>query len=136
MTAGYPAPTWGDIDAFCKADGWSAVRTTDHVHWEKTLASGEVLSTHRSFAAEKAIGLNTFATILREQLRVNKSEFWAAINSGTPVDRPVDPLEDAPPQYPLWVIMGLAKYGVHEEEVRHLTPEEATALLHEKWASG
>lgn len=136
MTAGYPVPTWGHIDAFCSADGWVQVRTTDHVHWEKTLHGGEVLSTHRSLAADKAIGPNVFATILRDQLRVNKAEFWMAINTESPVDRPVDPLEEAPPEYQLWVLMGLAKFGIHEEEVRQMTPEEAEALLHKKWAEG
>lgn len=136
MTAGYPVPTWGDIDAFCQADGWLQVRTTDHVHWEKTLQSGEVLSTHRSLAADKTIGPNIFAKILRDQLRVNKAEFWTAIGGGKPVDRPVDPLEPGPPEYQLWVLMGLAKFGIHEEKVRQMTPEEAEALLHRKWAEG
>lgn len=136
MTAGYPAPTWGAIDAFCKADGWTEVGTTDHVHWEKTLPSGMVLSTHRSLAANKAIRPNIFATILRDQLMVNKAEFWAAIDTGEPVNRPVDPLEEAPSEYPLWVLMGLAKFGIHEEEVRQMTPDEAAALLQGKWASG
>jgi hypothetical protein len=136
VTAGYPTPTWGDVDAFCKADGWVEVRTTDHVHWEKTLQSGEVLRTHRSLAADKAIGPNLFALILREQLNVNKVEFWAAVDTGEPVDRPVDPLEEAPPEYALWVVMGLAKFGIYEDEVRKMTPQAAEALLQQKWAGG
>jgi hypothetical protein len=136
VTGGYPAPTWGHIDAFCAADGWIAVRTSDHVHWEKTLRNGEVLKTHRSLAADKPIGPNVFATILRDQLKVNKAEFFAAIANGEPVDRPVDPLEEGPVQYPLWVVFGLAKFGIREDEVRRMTPEEATELLQRLWAGG
>jgi hypothetical protein len=134
VTGSYPAPTWGHIDAFCNADGWEAVRETDHVFWEKTLPSGEVLTTHRSFAANKPITPNVFSLILREQLRVSKAEFWGAIASGEPVDRPVD-LDDAPPEFPAWVVFGLRKYGYTEAEIRTMTPSDAQALLQDKWSS-
>lgn len=124
----YPAPTWADIDAFRKADGWTEVGTTDHVQWEKVLPSGEVLKTHRSFASNKVIKPNRFGVILRDQLSVSRQEFWEAVNSGTPVDRPVV-LDDAPPEYPAWVIWGLKKYGYSEKDVRKMTPEDAEALL-------
>jgi hypothetical protein len=129
----YTTPTWGHIDAFCKADGWTNIGTTDHVQWQKVLPSGEVLKTHRSFAANKVIQPNRFGVILREQLKVSREEFWEAINTGSPVARPVE-LEDAPPEYPLWVIWGLKNHGYSEEDVRKMTPEEAQALLQEKWS--
>jgi hypothetical protein len=134
VTDSYPTPTWGDIDAFCKADEWDEVRETDHVHWEKALPSGEVLKTHRSLAAKKTIGPNVFGVILREQLKVSRDEFWRAINTGEPVARPVEP-EEAPPQYPAYVVIGLQKYGYSLAQTHELTPEQAEALLVEKWSS-
>lgn len=126
----HPTPTCADIDAFCKADEWTEVRTTDHVHWEKALPNGAVLKTHRSLAPNKVIKPGRFGVILRDQLQVSRAEFWQAVNSGTPVDRPVEP-DDAPTEYPAWVIWGLKAYGHDEEAVRSMTPEEATSLL---WA--
>jgi hypothetical protein len=133
VTGSYPAPTWGDIDAFCRADEWEQIRESDHVHWEKTLPTGEVLRTHRSLAANKAISPNVFGLILREQLKVSKHEFWEAVNSGKPVDRPV-PLDEAPVEYPAWVVAGLAKFGYSADEVRAMTPDEAEALLIQAWS--
>lgn len=134
MTASYPTPTWADIEAFCNADQWLEVRETDHVHWEKTLPSGEVLKTHRSFAANKDISPGRFSLIIREQLKVKREEFWNAIHTGEPVDRPVE-LEEQPAEYPAWVVWGLKRFGVSEEETRALSAEEAEALLRENWAS-
>jgi hypothetical protein len=133
VSPSYPAPSWGHIDAFCAADGWSQVRETDHVHWEKVLPSGETLKTHRSMAADKPIKPNLFGLILREQLRVNREQFWTAIETGRPVERPVE-LDEGPPEYPAWVLFGLAKYGHDEERVRQMTPTEAERLLQELWS--
>lgn len=82
----------------------------------------------------KRIGPNVFARILRDQLRVNKEQFWEAINTGQPVDRPVE-LDEAPAEYPGWVVMGLLRNGYTEAQIREMTPAEAQALLHEKWSS-
>ena len=132
MSSGYPAPAWHHIDEFCAADQWTAVRSTDHVVWEKVLRTGEVLRTQRSFARQKTIGENLFRKILRDQLKVGVADFWRAIQSGEPVDRPV-PTVEAPPEYPAWVLFGLAKYGYDHERVRReMTPQEAQALLEQK----
>jgi hypothetical protein len=131
----YPNPVWGHIGEFCTADGWSEVRSdTGHIFWERTLPDGTVLQTHRSMDAGKRISPNVFARILRDQLRVNKAQFWEAIRTGQPVDRRM-PLDEAPPEYPAWVVVGLLKYGYTEDQVRGMTPEEAEALLTEKWST-
>jgi hypothetical protein len=127
----YPTPTWADIDTFCTADGWTQRGTTDHYRWEKVLSNGDVLKTHSSLSSNKVIKPNRFGVILREQLQVSRQQFWEAINSGTPVDRPVE-LDEQPPQYAPWVISGLKKYGYSEEDVRNMTPDDAEALLWEK----
>jgi hypothetical protein len=129
----FPTPTWGDIDAFCKVDGWHEARITDHVFWEKILPGGELLQTRRSFAQGDEIGESLFRLILRRQLQVSRDEFWGAINSGKPVDRPVDPLEDAPTYAP-WVVSGLLAKGYQEEQINELEPEQAEKLLLRLWS--
>ena len=53
-------PTWGEIERFCRIDGWRETRRTDHVFFERTLVDGTVLQTHRSFASDKAISPGRF----------------------------------------------------------------------------
>lgn len=134
MTGSFPTPTWGDIDRFCKADEWESRETTDHVRWEKVLPTGEFLATHRSLAASKTIKPGVFGTILRTQLKVSREEFWRAIDTGKPVDRPVE-LEPQVPVYPAWLLVELRKYGVYEDEIRTMTPAEAEELLWKKRSS-
>lgn len=129
----YPPPTWGDIDAFCEADGWEGDRDTDHAFWEKTLPNGEVLQTHRSFKVSEEIGPNLFGLILRSQLKVSRTEFWEAIRTGKPVTRPVDPLDEVP-AYDAWVVSGLLSKGYTEDQIREYSPEDAKELLQRLWS--
>jgi hypothetical protein len=124
--------TWDEIEAFCQADGWSQVRVTDHIHWEKRLPSGELLQTHRSFGG--GMSQDLFSLILREQLKVNRGEFWRVLAEGGPAQRPSVPPEPEPSTYPAWVVDGLLKQGLTEAAIREMTPDEAQALLYEKWS--
>lgn len=80
-------PNWAEVEKFCTIDGWAEVRRTSHVHYEKVLASGVVLRTHRSFASRKTMSPGRFKAVLRHQLRVTEDQFWTALVSGQPVDR-------------------------------------------------
>lgn len=80
-------PTWAEVETFCRIDGWSEIRRTSHVHYEKVLAGGVVLRTHRSFASRKTMSPGRFKAVLRYQLRVTEAQFWEALDSGQPVDR-------------------------------------------------
>lgn len=59
---------------FCEKDGWELYKTTDHYHYRKKLANGDVLKTRVSMGS-KQYGKSMFAKILKEQLRVTKQEF-------------------------------------------------------------
>jgi len=126
-------PTWAEIEQFCAIDGWTHVRSTDHEFWQKTLDSGEVLETHTSFGGNKTMSPGRFSSILRNQLRITKVEFWQALQSGKPVDRPTD-VEEAPPSIPGWVLFGLKNQGLTDDEIATLGPEEAEKVLQQKWA--
>ena len=80
-------PTWAQIERFCAIDGWSEVRRTGHVHFEKVLSDGRVLRTHRSFSSRKTMSPGRFAAILRHQLRVSEAQFWRTLETREPVDR-------------------------------------------------
>jgi hypothetical protein len=93
-------PTWGEIEQFCRIDGWRESRRTNHLFYEKVLADGTVLRTHRSFAAGKTMSPGRFKTILRNQLQVSEDDFWTALETKEPVARPSGPPEvEALPAY-------------------------------------
>jgi hypothetical protein len=37
--------TWGEVERFCRSDGWRESRRSGHVFFEKVLADGTVLQT-------------------------------------------------------------------------------------------
>ena len=80
-------PTWAQIERFCRIDGWVQTRRSGHVFFEKVLAGGTVLQTHRSHASRKTMSPGRFHTILRYQLQVSEAQFWRALETREPVDR-------------------------------------------------
>ena len=80
-------PTWAQVERFCVVDGWSEVRRSDHVFFEKVLPDGTVLRTHRSFSSRKTMSPGRFKAILRYQLLVTEEQFWQALETRRPVDR-------------------------------------------------
>ncbi len=127
-------PTWGEIERFCRIDGWRESRRTDHAFFEKVLADGTVLRTHRSFAGGKTMSPGRFKAILRNQLRVSEDDFWAALEAGEPVARPSErPEEEATlPAYLVRVLKD--ELHMSEAEIAELLPEEAQRLVHEHWS--
>lgn len=80
-------PTWAQVERFCKIDGWTERRQSDHVFFEKVLPDGTVLRTHRSFSSRKTMSPGRFKAILRHQLRVTSGEFWRALETKRAVER-------------------------------------------------
>jgi ribosomal protein S30 len=72
-------PTWGEIERYCRLDGWHERRRSGHVFFEKVLEDGTVLQTHRSLAKGKTMSPGRFKAILRYQLRVDEARFWAVL---------------------------------------------------------
>lgn len=127
-------PTWAEIDRFCRIDGWTETRRTDHVFFEKTLVDGAVLRTHRSFSSAKTMSPGRFKAILRHQLRVSEEDFWRALETAEPVVRPSRPPKAAP-ALPLYVVRVLEdELGKSESEIAELSIEEAERLVHEHWS--
>jgi len=80
-------PTWAQIERFCRIDGWREVRRSGHVFYEKVLADGTVLRTHRSLSSRKTMSPGRFKAILRYQLVVTEAEFRQTLATRRPADR-------------------------------------------------
>ena len=136
------SPGWADIEEFLGADGWRELaaqerggRQQSHIFFEKVLSDGRVLQAHISHSRQKTVSAGRFRDILRFQLEVSRQEFWECIRSGTPVPRPVDPLEDPPIEHELWVVEVLVRdLHLSAEEIEALSAEEAQDLVHRHWS--
>jgi hypothetical protein len=83
------------------------------------------------------ISAGRFGAILREQLEVSRAEFWEAIRSGEPVNRPVAVDEEQTVEHGPWVIEVLVgKLYMGPEEIENLSEQEAIDLVHEFWPRG
>lgn len=135
------APTWAQVRSFLQADDWREVKSnarggsqSDHIFFEKALPDGRLLQTHISHAAKKSMSAGRFQNILRLQLEVSASEFWEALRTSKPVDRPV--VLEAPLRFEhqAWVVAVLVgQLHMDPDELSALTSEEAEALIHRHW---
>jgi len=134
------SPTFGDIEEFLAADGWRPIRVGGrrqwHLHYEKLLADGRLLQTQISHSRTKTISPGRFAAILREQLEVSREQFWQAIRTGEPVERPVDLDEPEPAvEHAAWVIrLLLEELHLSTDEIASLSTEEAIDRVHAHWS--
>ena len=123
-------PTFDEIEAFLRIDGWSQDRSTGHEFYEKVLPNGETLRSHASFAGKKTMSPGRFKAILADQLKVAEAEFWEALRTKRPVTRPSPQPQPAPTSLPNWLKDALFnECGLSEEGMARLTEEEARELL-------
>lgn len=139
MTA--PAPTWGEVERFLQIDGWRKLGSEErggprsgHLFYEKLLDDGRLLQTHVSRSRAKRPSPGRFSGILREQLEISRDEFWRALQSGEPVERPAPAEEDQPVEHEAWVVDVLANQ-LHKsaEELAELSVEEARQRVWDHW---
>jgi hypothetical protein len=136
------SPIWGDVESFLAADGWRQIspgerggRRQRHIFFEKRLPDGRILQTHISHDRSATISAGRFAAILRHQLEVSRAEFWDAIATGQPVDRPTRLDEEAPVEHEAWVVAVLVgELHMRAEEIQRLSREEAIQLVHRHWS--
>jgi hypothetical protein len=135
------APTWGEIEEFLKIDGWEQLAPSarggssqDHIFFEKLLEDGRVLVTHISHSRKKRPSPGRFSLILRDQIEVSRNEFWAALQSGKPVARPVPLESEEVVEHEPWVVETLARDAqMSPEEIDALSPEEAREIARDPW---
>jgi hypothetical protein len=133
------APTPTDHQRFCELEGWHRVRDargrsgTHHLTYELLLPDGRLLRTRISHPADRSTyGPSLWAHILRDQLSVDESEFWACVNDGLVPDRGDSPRPRA--SIPSEVVYQLVvRFHVPEEEVARMTKAAAIARLQQLW---
>lgn len=136
-----PQARFSDIRRFCSIDGWEELGRVrggsgDHWRYRKILADGTVLRTRASHSNEQIADPNLWQRIWREQLGLeSEDQFWEALRSGEPVHRaPQAPDRPAGSSIPAWVVQGLLRAGVREEEIRDLDATEAQRRLEDLWS--
>lgn len=138
----HPASTRRDHERFCRTEGWEQVRDargrtgTHHVTFELALRDGRVLRTRVSHPVNRdTCGPQVWSHILRDQLQVDESTFWACVADGVVPERTMP--APAGPALPAEIVFLLiSKVGVAEQDVAVMTKDEAVARLERYWAEG
>lgn len=127
--------TWAELERFFRCDGWTEVRRTGDIHYEKELPDGELLRSGRSSGKSTAtIGRDKFSDILRVQLKVDQTAFWMCVRRCTPVPRPAPLPPQSPARLSAWIARRLEReLGLRPDQIadRRLTDVEAQRLLDE-----
>jgi hypothetical protein len=128
--------TFRDLRTYVTNDGWTEEpnlargrrRTGDHRRYFRDLPDGTRLRTKVSHDEHAEIGRDLFHRILRDQLRVTEEGFWDVVHGRA--SREPEPATEVEP-LPGWLVTRLIlTVGLSEEEVAHMTAEEArTAWL-------
>jgi hypothetical protein len=136
-----PQPRFSDIRRFCSIDEWEELGrvrggTGDHWRYRKVLTDGTVLRTRASHGDEQIADPNLWRRIWREQLGLESEErFWEALRTGDPVQRTAQaPAPPTGPSIPVWIVQGLLRAGVREEQIREFDAAEAQRRLEDFWS--
>ena len=125
--------TWAELERFFRCDGWTEVRRTGDIHYEKELPDGELLRSGRSSGkSTETIGRDKFADILRVQLKVDAATFWTCVRTCTPVPRPAPVPPEAPIRLSAWIARRLEReLGSRPDQIaeRKLNDVDAQRLL-------
>jgi hypothetical protein len=135
------APTWGEIEKFLQIDEWTRLPPASrggpsqrHIFFEKLLDSGELLQTHISHSRGGRSSPGRFALILRNQIKVSRTEFWQALRSGEPVARPA-PVEAQQVEHEAWVVAVLVgELHMTADQIAMLDVQQARQLVLDHWS--
>ena len=125
--------TFADLKAYVELDGWTQERnrarrrstTGDHWRYTKEQPNGSTLRTKVSHSVRDEIGPSLFGHILRDQLHVDETTFWAVVHGRTAPDVAAAPTT---PPTPGWLVQRLiVTVGMSEDDVRALSAEDAAA---------
>lgn len=121
--------TWDELERFFKCDGWTEVRRTGDIHYEKELPDGELLRSGRSSGkSAETIGRDKFSEILRVQLKVDATAFWTCVRTCAPVPRPAAVAPPSPAGLSAWIARRLEReLGLRSDEIAAMNPTNADA---------
>lgn len=123
-------PNGDEQRAFCNADGWNPIRSTDHEVYAKVLLDGTILTTQVSHGNKQIRDPDLFAHICRDELHCSPADFWNAVDHGRPVPRPQPTPPAAADPIPLGLVRALEAQGHTQDQIGQLkTKAEALKLL-------
>jgi hypothetical protein len=136
------APTWGEMEKFLQADGWTRLPASsrggsseNHIFFEKLLDTGELLQTHISHSRRGGPSPGRFGVILRQQIKVSRAQFWEALSSGEPVPHPAPLDTEQQVEHEAWVLAVLtSELHMTAEQIEALDAEQAKQLVLDHWA--
>lgn len=137
----WPPATRKDHETFCQVEEWHRVRDArgrtgiHHVTYELDLVDGRILRTRVSHPVDRTdYGPGMWKHILRDQLDVAESAFWACVRDGVKPARgtPEPPAGALPADL---VYMLISRAGLAESEVAGMTKDEAVARLQRHWTA-
>lgn len=122
-------PTYKELKRFGEVEGWETV----HHRYLFVTPIGEILYTRISHGNEQIYSLDLFKHILREQLQIEESQFWDAVDKGI---KPKRPTPTATPQHQ-GIDAKLArnlitKVGLSQTELADMTQANAVSIWN-KW---
>lgn len=137
-----PSPTREKHARFCDIEGWRRVRDargrtgTHHVTYELHLPDGRILRTRILHPVDRSeYGASLWSHILRDQLDVSESDFWACVRDGVRPDRgmPVVPSHALPADL---VHLLVSRVGLGSREIETMSRADAVARLQRYWTDG
>jgi hypothetical protein len=131
--------TRADHHRFVTREGWQRVASTHHEAFELRLVDGRVLRTRISRPPDRTTyGPSLWAHVLRDQLRVSGTEFWACARDGTPPDRrPERPTDAHGTAIPIEVAeLLIGRVGLRREDLVGMSRTEAIERLNAHWLTG
>ncbi|MGP4019742.1 cytotoxic translational repressor of toxin-antitoxin stability system [Saccharopolyspora sp. 5N708] len=138
----WPQLTRKDHDTFWRVEEWRPVRDargrtgTHDVSYELGLPDGRILRTRISHLADQSnYRRSMWSHILRDQLQVEESVFWACVQDGVKPDRgaPSAPAEALPADL---VHLLISRVGIEEAQVAGMSKDEAVARVQRYWTEG
>lgn len=127
-------PTWEELEEFCRIDRWQEIDKSDDHRYYQLVHGRTVLQTRVSHSSKKTMSEGRWSSILRDQLQVSADDFWKALRTGDPVQRPSQPPDESR-GIPLWCAQVLEnELHMAPAEIAGLEPDEAQRLVHEFWS--
>ena len=131
-------PTYKQLRRFVEVEGWedkdkkSKKKTGDHHRYVFTTPTGERLYTRISHGAGQIQDPGLFTAILRDQLQIDRKQFWSAVDNGAKPKRALP--GGAIPAGSIDAKLArnlLTKAGVSSESLYEMSAEQALSLWHQ-----
>ena len=128
-------PTYKELRRFLEVEGWddkdkkSPKKTGDHRRYVFTTPNGDRLYTRISHSTGQIHDPGLFAAILRDQLQIDRKQFWDAVDNGIKPKRETqhDALRGVSLDAKL-VHNLITKVGLRPESLYEMSAEEALSL--------